>query len=360
MQGWAATIQAWWHEAPAGHWLGGGFWLALGRLREFLAGPLTGLHTRFYWVFLAEAVVLLAVVHVWQGGAARDVWRRIVPGRVLLHRSSLVDCQINLANALIGPALKIFWRFSAPAVLAADMLHGFSHMFGGLAAPLHWHASLPALLVVTVLVAVGDDLGYYVFHRTAHTVPWLWEFHKIHHSAEVLTPLVAGRVHPVEMVLSEPVRAVFAAVFLAPALYCFGGDVPLVTVGGISVVALLFGALGNQLLHSEVAISFGPRLDRWLVSPAVHQIHHSVAPRHHNRNMGGLLTVWDRVFGTLYLPRAGEALRYGLGEAEAGVHRHVLAAYARPFWDIGAGLARRVAPRLVPRRGAVRDGAGGL
>ena len=307
-------------------------WLdhTLSGLIDFALGPLTGANTRYYWVFLAQGVVLLALVHAWRGGNWRGFTRFCVPAGTLRHPSTLVDIQLNLANQVFGRSFRVFWRWSMPAI-AGWLLGGLVAVLGPAPHALHWTA--PRLLLLTMLVTVGDDLGYYLFHRASHTIPALWAFHKVHHSAEMLTPLTAGRVHPVEMALSEPVRAATAALVMAPALYLFDGQANLFTVLGVSLMSLVFGGLGNQLLHSHVAISWG-WLDRILVSPAVHQVHHSAARRHWNRNMGGLLSVWDWMFGTLYTPVRGEQISFGLGEGAEQPHPHAVAAYLAPFREL--------------------------
>ncbi len=344
--------KAYLHAALAGHWP----WLdrTLAGLIDFVTGPLTGVNTRYYWVFLAQAVVLAAIFHAVRGGTLRGFYRFCLPHGTLTHTSTRVDLQINIANQIFGQSFKLFWRLTMPAI-AAFLLAGLQTSFGP--APHLWPWNGASLLILTALVTVGDDLGYYAFHRAAHTLPWLWSFHKVHHSAEVLTPLVAGRVHPVEMALSEPVRAAASAIMLAPGLYFFAGDATLLTVFGIKASALLFGALGNQLLHSQVPISWGPKVDRVLVSPLVHHIHHSTAPRHRNRNFGGLLSVWDWMFGTLVLPVPGETLRFGLGEEAAQIHPNVLMAYALPFWEILPGKAfwSAGAQRFLPARQKPQD-----
>ncbi len=330
-----------------GSWIGSVAWLdrALMIVIDFLFGPLTGQNTRYYWVFLAQALVLLAIVHARQGGTLRGLARFCFPRGAMTHRSTWLDWQINLANQFVGSSVKLFWRLSLPT-LALGVSHAIAAAIGPAPFLIDWN--LPALLALTLLVAVGDDFGYYVFHRAAHSIPALWAFHSVHHSAERLTPLVAGRVHPFEMALSEPVRAAAAALVLGPALYFAEGPLNLVTIFGISLTGLIFGALGNQLLHSEAPISFGPRWDRILVSPAIHQLHHSRARRHWDQNLGGLLSVWDWMFGTLVLPVPGEKIEFGIAENVRQPHPHLLAAYTRPFLDIGAGVERSVT-RVVRR-----------
>jgi sterol desaturase/sphingolipid hydroxylase (fatty acid hydroxylase superfamily) len=315
----------------------------LASMVEFIFGPLTGHNTRYFWVFLVEAALLAIIVHSVRSGTIRGFFRFCFPQGTLTHPSTLLDWQLNFANEIFGREFKVFWRVGMLAT-AVWVVHGIETMFGP--GPHLWQFNSVSLVVLTVLVMIGDDLGYYVFHRAAHTIPWLWAFHKVHHSAEVMTPLVAGRVHPLEVALSEPTRAVFAGFVLVPALYFFTGEPTLITVFGIGAMQLIFGALGNQLLHSHAPISFGPKLDRILVSPLVHQIHHSVEERHFNRNLGGLLSVWDWMFGTLVVPEPGQTLKFGLAEGAPQIHPNLVAAYLLPFWEILPGR-QRILDRLT-------------
>ena len=347
-------------------------WPWLGRVLasvvDLLSGPLTGENTRYHWVYLAQALFVLAIVYRARHGAGsrtlRDFWRFCFPGEIVRHPSTWVDVKLNVVNFFLGPFFKVAWRLNG-AFLTASLVGGLVWAFGPAPHALPW--TWPVAIGITVLVGIADDLGYYVFHIASHRISFLWAFHKVHHTAEVLTPLVAGRVHPVEMALSEPVRALFAALVMAPAVYLFAGDISLATVFGINLVAFVFAGFGDQLFHSHVRISWGPVLDRVFVSPAVHQIHHSASPRHWHRNMGGLLSVWDWMFGTLYIPRSDETITYGLSEGAPQIHTGVAATYALPFWDAlpvavrrpALAFARRLAgppPGVAPDPGNQRPG----
>ena len=88
--------------------------------------------------------------------------------------------------------------------------------------------------------------------------------------------------------------------------------------------------IGFNLQHSHVPLSFGP-LDAVLVSPAAHQIHHSDAPQHRDRNFGNMLSIWDRLFDTYVPARERPGVRFGCDGAET--HRSLLGLYLRPFID---------------------------
>jgi sterol desaturase/sphingolipid hydroxylase (fatty acid hydroxylase superfamily) len=333
-------------------------WLekAVGGTIDLLTGPLTGMNTRYYWVYLLEALLLLAVVYTLRRPPGerpvRGFLRFCFPKGLYSHPSTLVDYQVNVANFFLGSSFKILWRVNS--TLVASALVGLMvRAFGPAPHALHW--TLPAIVGITILVSIADDFGYYVGHYALHRFRFLWAFHKVHHSAEVMTPLVAGRVHPVEMALTEPTRAAAMALAIAPAVYFFAGDVSFASLFGLNIVSLAFGAFGNQLLHSHVWISWGPKLDRIFVSPAVHQIHHSVEKRHWDRNLGGLLSVWDWMFGTLVLPTKGETITFGVGDGRPQPHTNVVAAYTVPFWEAipfrekWMPLLNRVSARLMSR-----------
>jgi len=89
-----------------------------------------------------------------------------------------------------------------------------------------------------------------------------------------------------------------------------------------------------------VWLSFGPLLSKIFVSPAQHQIHHSVDPRHQGKNLGGVFAIWDWLAGTLYLPRERPELRFGLGDGEEAAYQSVARLYFVPFQRVAGNFAR--------------------
>jgi sterol desaturase/sphingolipid hydroxylase (fatty acid hydroxylase superfamily) len=99
-----------------------------------------------------------------------------------------------------------------------------------------------------------------------------------------------------------------------------------------------FNLIGN-LRHSPVWLSYGPSIGKWLISPAHHQLHHSYEPRHYGCNRGFELAVWDRLWGTLYVPPVQpESFRMGLGDETDGRFHTLARMYLWPF----SGAARRL------------------
>ena len=94
----------------------------------------------------------------------------------------------------------------------------------------------------------------------------------------------------------------------------------------------MFSLIGN-LRHSQVWLSYGKTLNRWLISPAHHQLHHSADVQHRGCNRGFELAIWDRLYGTLCVPSdAPQHIQFGLGDETDGRWRSVGKLYVWPFW----------------------------
>ena len=209
---------------------------------------------------------------------------------------------------------------------------------------------LPGWLVASCFTAtlfLLDDFSKYVVHRTLHAVPLLWSFHKVHHTAETLTPFTVYRTHPVEGVIFALRASVTQGLAIAVFIFFFGDKADLLTVLGASVFLFAFNATGSNLRHSHVWISYGLTLERFLISPAQHQIHHSTASQHRDRNFGAVLAIWDRIFGSLELAGKPQTLTFGVQQETAATH-DLKSAYLTPFHD-ALYCMRRLVPVSINR-----------
>ncbi|HET9472881.1 MAG TPA: sterol desaturase family protein, partial [Steroidobacteraceae bacterium] len=138
----------------------------------------------------------------------------------------------------------------------------------------------PALLLA--------DLCYYIEHRTAHRWRPLWVlYHAVHHSSPEYTVATAYRVS-------------FVNQFIAPLFY-----LPCVLLGfePLLVVGLQVFTIHYQAWVHTRAIGRLPVLDGFLNTPANHRMHHDLAMPASGVNFGGILVIWDRLFGTYVAPR---------------------------------------------------------
>jgi len=314
-------------------------WLG-GRLAALAASPATSGH-RLYWGWLLSALVLAGVVwwrehrRAGEGATAGSLIAWLLPRRVWLHRSSLTDYQLFLANSIVSPATTVFGWFGAAwvAVRIATAIDG--------AVQVPW-AGFPwspvTTCVFTLSLLVERDLAHYINHLAHHRIPALWPLHSVHHSAEVLTPITLYRKHPLYDVVKKGIDALLVGVFQGLLLYLFGGRMDIVTIAGINAGYAAFHLAGSNLRHSHVWLDWGPALDHLFISPAQHQVHHSVDDRHRDTNFGSILAIWDWAFGTLYVPEGREDLRFGLGRDVAQPHDGLLRAWLVPLADCARAL----------------------
>ncbi len=268
---------------------------------------------------------------------------------MFLHASALLDYRFVVLNYYVI-ALVVGAMFLSVATTSAWMLAAINFVCGP-----NSHAAAPGLasgLAFTFLVFVAVDFGNFFGHWLQHKVPFLWEFHKIHHSAEVLTPITALRVHPVGEVLSTQVIALCVGAVNGGFLYLFQGPVAETTLFGVNALDFLYYTIGAyHLAHSHVWLMFPKGLREVFYSPALHLIHHSIDPKHRDKNFAFTFTIWDRLAGTLYMPEESEkdTLVLGLGEDEQRDFTSVWQLYATPFRNL---LARHRDGMALPRHGA--------
>ncbi|MSO66043.1 MAG: sterol desaturase family protein [Alphaproteobacteria bacterium] len=300
-------------------------------------------NSTFFWPYLLSFVALAAVVGAVQAG---PLWRR--PGRFLRallpakriwwHPSARADYRYYVVNGILFPVLFAPLVVSS-AWLAGATQAGLTALLGPVAEPL---AVAPTFrLILSVAFFLAYDLGRYLAHGALHALPLLWEFHKVHHSAEVLTPLTNNRAHPVELIIMALGANVLVGLVTGVFLYAAGGQAAVYTVFGLHAAIFVYNLFGN-LRHSHVWLSYGP-LNRVFLSPAQHQIHHSTRREHFGKNRGYALALWDWLFGTLYLPRGREEFTMGLGDGSDARWHSVRQMYGLPFrlcWDRWIGRRR--------------------
>ena len=180
-----------------------------------------------------------------------------------------------------------------------------------------------------------DGAGF-IAHYLQHKVPVLWEFHKVHHSAEVLTPITAYRIHPVGQILTGIIAGVLVGVVQGAFGYFYGDRVGLITLMQVNIVLFVFYVGGYNLRHSHIWLSYPRWLSHILISPAQHQIHHSADPKHFNKNLALIFAFWDYLAGTLYVPSTREDLTYGLYNDEHKAFDGVFNLYFLPFKNVVA------------------------
>lgn len=309
---------------------------AVFQLIDFLTGPVTGVGTRLHWFAILEALGLAAVVYltgrqVRPSGGWRGFIRYCFPKELYTHASAIVDYQLAILNTCFGFFFNVTWRLNT-VVFTTLYLSWLVALLGPAPHASAWTTS--TLIGATVLILLAEDLSNYTFHYLGHKIPMLWQLHKVHHSAEVLTPLTAFRTHPLEYAFAGAWRSMFSSLAIAPLIYFFTGPPSTLEIFGIAATLVFVGGLGTVLQHSHIWVSFGHTMDHIICGPALHQVHHSQAPHHWDRNFGVIFSFWDWMFGTLVIPDGPEKLVLGLAGETRQPHGNAIAAWCLPFWEM--------------------------
>lgn len=163
---------------------------------------------------------------------------------------------------------------------------------------------------------ISDFIGWYC-HYLQHKSPLLWQFHKVHHSAEVMHPVSNYREHPVDNIFYLIAIGAGYGAILALAVRVFGYAPNAPTVLGVPLVMLVFNLVGYNLRHSHVWLRWPGKLSMIFPSPAHHHVHHSCHPDHLDKNFAFMFPIWDVIFRTYHMPEDGRDVKFGIGEGNA-------------------------------------------
>lgn len=167
-------------------------------------------------------------------------------------------------------------------------------------------------LFFTFIAFLLYDFGFTFLHFLYHRVPFLWKLHKVHHSADYLTPLTVARFHVGEYILQKVSEGLTMGLIFGVFYFILPTSIDLYKVFGLSLFAILFSSIG-VFRHSHIWISYG-WLNYIFSSPAMHQIHHSTEKRHIDKNFSQIFSFWDYLLGSLYVPKTREIFQVGLVE----------------------------------------------
>jgi sterol desaturase/sphingolipid hydroxylase (fatty acid hydroxylase superfamily) len=148
-----------------------------------------------------------------------------------------------------------------------------------------------------VLLFVGQEFCYYWFHRCSHYLQLFWANHAVHHSTNELNLSAAFR-------FGWTGRLIGTTVFFVPLIWL--GFAPRAVF-----VTLELGLLYQFFIHTDWMPKLGP-LEWVLNTPSHHRVHHASNPEYRDKNFGGVLIVFDRLFGTFVAERRDTPCRYGL------------------------------------------------
>lgn len=276
---------------------------------------------RVFWLYLLSSGLIAVWVLRKQGF---DKHAMKIAASTMLERlpgSIAIDSGWLMLNSLLRKTLvvPILGSQLSLALLINQSLYAYLGEGDFLLLPALWQAGL-----LTVVLFVVEDFSRFIWHLAYHKIPLLWRFHAIHHSAEVLTPLTLYRVHSVEMFLNSCRSVLVVGVLMGLYSYCFAGSLQQWQLLGVGLFNVLFNFAAANLRHSPIWLGFGV-LEKYFISPAQHQIHHSCLEQHLDKNFGSCLALWDRCYGSWLASGKTPAQRFGLlGGGPASWRAHIV------------------------------------
>jgi len=216
---------------------------------------------------------------------------------------------------LFAGMLTVSWMLSPWLSPAFNM--AFGSQFGLLN-----RLGIPAISYLLYVLAgvLLLDLLMYVLHRTMHAVPLLWRLHQVHHSDEQMNASTHFRQHPGQVLA--------VTLLQLPALWLLGiPAVSWVFYAAISTVLQLWQhSACSSMANGEQGI------ERFLVTPSMHRVHHDTRAQFHHSNYGAVLAAWDRLLGTYRaLPRDFRAGLPSTAQATQSTFLAVLDCLTSPF-----------------------------
>ena len=244
-------------------------------------------HNYFWWILGISLVVWsLELVFPWrknQAAIREDFW---LDGFYMFFNFFLFS--------LIG--------YNAVSNVAVEVFNDFLGLFGITNLVAFQIASWPVWSQFLLLFVLADFIQWNV-HRWLHYSPWLWEFHKVHHSVEQMGFAAHLRYHWMETIVYKSVQ------YIPLSMIGFGLDDFFI----LHLVTILIGHLN----HANVKITYGP-LKYVLNNPVMHLWHHAreIPAERTGVNYGISLSLWDYLFGTAYIPNQNANEQLGFEDQE--------------------------------------------
>ncbi len=245
----------------------------------------------------------MAAFELWSPRLEREELRGALKSRRWFTNLSILVVA-SLCARLLFPAAAV-----GTAIFAAERGWG---LFNMLDVPF-WIAAPIAFVIL--------DFAVWLEHVVSHRWPWLWRLHRMHHSDQGFDLTTALRFHPLEIVLSLVWKAVIIVALGAP-------------VAAVLVFEIVLNGMAMfNHANAKLPLPLDNLLRKFVVTPDMHRVHHSVVRSETDSNFGFNLSIWDRMFGTYVAqPSAGhDGMQIGLPDYKGPKTSNPVWALVMPF-----------------------------
>jgi sterol desaturase/sphingolipid hydroxylase (fatty acid hydroxylase superfamily) len=246
-----------------------------------------GWNNYFYWLIGISLLVWIAEIFI--------PWRKSQP---IFRQDFWLDGFYMFFNFFVFSLI----GYNALSNVATEAFNDFLNLFGITNIVAINVASWPKWIQLITMFVIADFVQWNI-HRMLHHIPWMWEFHKLHHSVKEMGFAAHLRFHWMETIIYKTIQ------YIPLAMIGFGiADFFLLHILAISI---------GHLNHANLYITYGP-LKYFINNPAMHIWHHAkhLPKGSKGVNFGISLSIWDYLFGTAHLPSNGRDIELGFKSDE--------------------------------------------
>lgn len=295
---------------------------------------------RLFWLYLFTGVLFAYWVYYRNNRSKSEprtlgsFFRFLLPRSVWGHPSAWLDLRYFIVNQFTGKLLYVGMTGFAMEFVFRWITGGNSLVDVIKDSEVPGPADL-AISVIYMFIVIGiTDFTAFYIHYLQHKIPVLWEFHKVHHSPEVMHPISNFREHPFDNVAyTLGIGAVYGIILGTVSVFL--GYLPnMPTVLGVPLLLFLFNFGGYHLRHSHIWLRWPGRWSMVFPSPAHHHVHHSCHPDHLDKNFAFLFPLWDVLFRTYHMPEDNKDVKFGIYGMEESEYTSIWKLYTIPFRNI--------------------------
>lgn len=290
---------------------------------------------RLYGLYLLTSLAIAYLIFYRQKTSTQPVTKFtsfLFPKSVWSNPTAWLDVRYFFFHGLIGHFL--IFGLTAIGIATGIQLSIGMEQYDQLGDVSHFGPNVSlviAFLTLTIIVLVGDFLGFYL-HYLQHKIPLLWQFHKVHHAGEVMHPLSNFREHPIDNLTYSFFINLGVGFALGCILMVLGYTPSNLTIFGFSFFSTAFNLGAYQLRHSHIWLKWPGIWSKVFGSPAHHHVHHSRHPDHLDKNFAFMFPIWDVLFKTYVMPEDNRDVEFGIVE-DASDLNSCINLYIIPFRD---------------------------
>lgn len=260
---------------------------------------------RIYWPYLLLCVLYALIFLLFSRVKVKKIgfnyW---------FHPSALLDYVMWIGNHIFQ--IIVFPLLFINSLSIASWLYKFlANTFGEVNSVGYF--SNWSVLFYAVSFFILSDFSRFILHYLLHQNQFLWNIHRTHHTAEVLTPITLFRVHPLEMILFQIRFLIVHGTVTGIFIYIYHDVFDFPKILGASFFVIISNLLGGNLRHSPIPIGFG-FLEKFFISPKQHQMHHSKLQEMQHSNYGSFFAFWDVLFSTWKSSKGVSNIEYGVAD----------------------------------------------